>query len=90
MTDPTNSTNAKKLASPESDSIPEDVAVEIRKLAHELSNALEVIVQTSYLLGTTEIKDPAREWLRMLDNGVQKAMDINLALRTYIKAHSPS
>jgi hypothetical protein len=85
MTDPT---NAKNLASPESESIPEDVAVEIRKLAHELSNALEVIVQTSYLLGTTEIKEPARDWLRMLDNGVQKAMDINLALRTYVKAHT--
>jgi hypothetical protein len=90
MTDPTNLANAKKLASPESNSIPEDVAVEIRKLAHELSNALEVIVQTSYLLGTTEIKEPARDWLRMLDNGVQKAMDINLALRTYVKAHTPN
>jgi hypothetical protein len=86
----TEQTNAKELALPASDSIPEDVAVEIRKLAHELSNALEVIVQTSYLVGTTEMKEPAREWLHMLDSGVQKAMDINLALRTYVKAHSQS
>jgi len=69
--------------------IPEDIALEIRKLAHDLSNALEIIVQTSYLLGTIEIKDPGSEWLRMLDNGVQKALDINLALRTYIKSHAP-
>ena len=87
MTEPT---NTRELTLPASESIPEDIAVEIRKLAHELSNALEVIVQTSYLVGTTEMKEPARGWLRMLDSGVQKAMDINLALRTYVKAHSQS
>ena len=69
--------------------IPENVALEIRKLAHDLSNALEVIVQTSYLLGTVELKEPVSDWLRMLDNGVRKALDINLALRTFIKTHSP-
>jgi hypothetical protein len=69
--------------------IPENVAIEVRKLAHELSNALEVIVQTTYLLGTVELKEPGSEWLRMLDNGVRRALDINLSLRTYIKDHSP-
>jgi hypothetical protein len=75
--------------SPAAAEIPEDLAIEIRKLAHDLSNALEVIVQTSYLLGTLELKEPGSDWLRMLDNGVRKALDINLALRTYIKAHTP-
>ena len=69
--------------------IPEDLALEIRKLAHDLSNSLEIIVQTSYLLSTADLKSPASDWLQMLDNGVTKAMDINMALRTYIKAHSP-
>jgi hypothetical protein len=69
--------------------IPEDLAIEIRKLAHDLSNALEIIVQTSYLLSTVELKEPGSDWLRMLDNGVHKALDINLALRTYIKTHTP-
>ena len=69
--------------------IPEELALEIRKLAHDLSNALEIIVQTSYLLGTVEMKEPGSEWLRMLDSGVRKALDINLSLRSYIKAHSP-
>lgn len=69
--------------------IPEDLAVEIRKLAHELSNALEVIVQTSYLLGTLGLKEPGSDWLRMMDNGVRKAMDTNLSLRNYVKAHTP-
>ena len=72
------------------DKIPEDLAVEIRKLAHDLSNALEIIVQTSYLLSTADLKPPASDWLRMLDGGVQKALDLNLSLRNYIKTHSPS
>jgi hypothetical protein len=84
MTEPKQTT-----AQPVAAEIPEDLALEIRKLAHDLSNALEIIVQTSYLLGTVELKDPGAEWLRMLDNGVRKALDINLALRSYIKAHSP-
>ena len=73
-----------------SETIPADLAIEIRKMAHELSNALEVIVQTSYLLGTVGLKDPGSEWLRMLDNGVTKAMDINLALRNYVRENSQS
>jgi len=69
--------------------IPEEIALEIRKLAHDLSNALEIIVQTSYLLGTVQLKEPGKDWLQMLDNGVHKALEINLALRTYIKSNSP-
>ena len=70
--------------------IPEDLSVEMRKIAHDLSNALEIIVQTSYLLSTTEMKEPASDWLRMLDDGVHKAMSLNLALRSYIKEHTSS
>ena len=68
--------------------IPEDLSVEMRKIAHDLSNALEIIIQTSYLLSTTEMKEPASDWLRMLDDGVQKAMSLNLELRNYIKEHT--
>lgn len=74
--------------SPTKEMIPPDLAIEIRKLAHELSNALEIIVQTSYLLGTVELKEPGSDWLRMMDNGVNKAMAINLSLRSYIKTHT--
>jgi hypothetical protein len=69
--------------------IPEELALEIRRMAHDLSNALEIIVQTSYLLSMAELKEPATDWLRMLDSGVSKALELNLQLRTYIKAHTP-
>jgi hypothetical protein len=84
MTEPTQ-------AAPQSgpSEIPEEIALEIRKLAHDLSNSLEIVAQTNYLLGTVELKEPGSEWLRMMDNGVRKALDISLALRNYIKEHSP-
>ncbi len=69
--------------------VPEDLAREIRRIAHDLSNALEIIVQTSYLLSLAELKEPAAEWLKMLDGGVNKSLELNLELREYIKAHTP-
>ena len=74
---------------PSPEVIPEELAIEIRRMAHDLSNALEIIVQTSYLLSTAELKEPASDWLGMLDSGVNKALDINQSLRSYIKAHAP-
>ena len=81
--------NPQESANPASNEvIPEDLAIEIRRLAHDLSNALEIIVQTSYLLSTADLKEPASAWLGMLDSGVTKCLDINQNLRKYIKAHT--
>ena len=72
------------------ETLPAGLAAEIRKLSHDLSNALEIVVQTSYLLSTVELKEPATEWLRMLEDGVSRALDLNNALRTTVRQHSPS
>jgi hypothetical protein len=53
-----------------------------------LSNALEVILQTSYLLGTVELDENARQWRQMLDQGVQQATSLNRELREYVRANS--
>ena len=82
------SANSPKNGSAGLEVIPEDLSLEIRRLAHDLSNALEIIVQTSYLLSTAELKEPASAWLGMLDSGVTKCLDINLELRKFIKAHT--
>jgi len=88
-TPPTPSAATPDVQPTTSSQIPEEYALEIRRLAHDLANALEIITQTSYLLGTAELKPPASDWLRMMEHGVARALDINLALRNYIKAHSP-
>ena len=83
--------SAGRARSPASDAaaIPEQQALEIRKLVHDLSNALEIVVQTSYLLGMAELQEPASEWLKMLDGGVTKALELNGRLRTYVRENSP-
>ena len=87
MTTPPSQSSPDASTAP-AERIPEELALEIRRLAHDLSNALEIIVQTSYLLSTAGLKEPASAWLGMLDSGVNKCLDINQDLRKYIKAHT--
>jgi hypothetical protein len=68
--------------------IPEEQAKEIRRLSHDLSNALEIVLQTSFLLGMVPLDDDAKKWRSMLDGGVQQAADINRKLREYIRTNS--
>ena len=66
-------------------SIAPEQAKEIRRLAHDLSNALEVVIQTSYLLGTATLDEKARQWHSMLDNGAKQAAEINHKLREQLR-----
>jgi hypothetical protein len=60
-------------------------AQELRKLAHDLSNALEIVMQTSFLLGTGELDADARQWHTMLEGGVKQASEINQKLRERLR-----
>ena len=68
--------------------IPAEQAKEIRRLSHDLSNALEIIVQSNYLLSATAQDESAKQWIQLLDNGVLQAAGINRTLREYIVANS--
>jgi len=67
------------------DKIPAPVAAEVRRLAHDLSNALEIIIQASYLLQMTNPEAQAKRWATMVDQGAQQAAAINRKLREYIR-----
>lgn len=68
--------------------IPAEVSDEIRRLMHDLSNALEIVLQAGYLLATTETEPPVKEWIGLLDGGAQQALAIHRELRDYIRQHS--
>jgi hypothetical protein len=72
--------------------IPAPQAEQIRRLSHDLSNALEVILQTNYLLGMTGTEtanaSENQKWREMLDQGVMQATQINRQLREYVRTHS--
>jgi signal transduction histidine kinase len=68
--------------------IPLEQAEKIRTYSHDLSNALEIIIQTSYLLGMANLDENGRQWCQMLDQGVQQAAKVNRELRDYIHKNS--
>ncbi len=70
------------------DRIPEEVSAEIRRLMHNLSNALEIVLQAGYLLTTADTEEPVKEWIGLLDGGAQQALTIHRQLRDYIRNHS--
>ena len=63
-------------------------AAEIRRLVHNLSNALEIIVQTQYLLKMGKPDETTLQWLGMMDNGVRQAAEISTELRRYVTDHA--
>jgi len=68
--------------------IPVEISGEVRRLLHDLSNALEIVVQAGYLLTTTDTEPPVKEWIGLLDGGAQQAMTVHRELREFIRLHS--
>ena len=66
----------------------QDDAKEIRRITHDMNNALEIIVQASYLVNTTDLSDPAREWMKLLDQGIQQATGLNREMRDFVRMRS--
>ncbi len=78
ITDPATVSGAKP------GSIPGAHAAEIRRLVHDLSNALEIVVQTHYLLKLGKPDETTLQWLTMMDSGVRQATQISVDLRRYV------
>ncbi|MBW4045170.1 MAG: hypothetical protein HIU87_09250 [Acidobacteria bacterium] len=76
------------MSEPSMSKIPEAQAQELRRLSHDLSNALEIIVQTNYLLGMGNLDENAEQWRNMLSSGVDQVAKLNRELREYVLANS--
>jgi len=68
--------------------IPTETGAEVRRLAHDLSNALEIILQASYLLQIANLDDNAKKWATMVDQGAQQAVKTNHELREFVRNNS--
>jgi signal transduction histidine kinase len=68
--------------------IPADVVKELRGLAHDLSNALEAVVQATYLARQASSTDNARRWLDIIDKSSQEAAHINRKLREILRSQT--
>jgi hypothetical protein len=70
------------------DKIPIEVAKELRMLAHDLSNALETIVQATYLISQAGAPEKSRHWIELIDQASQDAVKINHKLRQVLRGQS--
>jgi hypothetical protein len=71
-----------------SEKIPPELAKELRTLAHDLSNALETIVQATYLISQPGAPEDSRRWVEMIDQATQDAVKINYKLRQILRSQS--
>jgi RNase P subunit RPR2 len=75
------------MSTPE-EKIPPDLARELRSLAHDLSNALETIVQATYLIAQAGPPENSRRWVELLDQAAKDAVRINQKIRQTMREHS--
>jgi hypothetical protein len=71
-----------------SEKIPAEVAKELRTLAHDLSNALETIVQATYLISQAGPPENSRRWVELIDQASKDAVSINQKLRQLLRSQS--
>jgi hypothetical protein len=65
-----------------------DVVTKLRSLAHDLSNAIETVMQASYLLAQAPLDDTNKRWVSLIDNATQEAARINREIREILRAQS--
>ena len=68
--------------------IPLDISKELRTLAHDLSNSIEMIMQAAYLLNQGKLDDTSKKWAEMIDNGARDAAKINRDIREVLRSRS--
>lgn len=65
--------------------LPPEVNRHLRKLAHDLSNSLETLLQAAYLLGQAKLEPNAKKWVQMIDAASQEATRINREIREILR-----
>jgi len=83
-----NKEEKKATLSVVSKKIPAELSQQLRKLAHDLSNSMETVMQASYLLGQSSLDENNKKWLALIDQAARDAARINRELRELLRAHS--
>lgn len=65
-----------------------EVTAQLRKLAHDLSNSIETVIQASYLLNQTKLDGQSKKWARMIESAADEAAHINRGIRELLRSQS--
>ena len=68
--------------------LPEETVSTLRTLAHQLSNAIENVMQASYLLGQSKLDDQNSRWLALINSAAEEAARINREIREILRSRS--
>jgi signal transduction histidine kinase len=66
--------------------IPAEINAKLRTLAHDLSNAIETILQASYLLAQMKLDENSKKWSDLIDQAGREAARINREIRETLRA----
>jgi nitrogen-specific signal transduction histidine kinase len=72
----------------EENKIPLELVKQLRVLAHDLSNALEAIVQATYLLSQANPPENTRRWVHLIEQSSQEAVRLNQKLREILRSQT--
>ena len=74
----------------DSNKMSNDTITQLRILAHDLSNAIETVMQAAYLMAQSELDDNNQKWLQMIDTAAQEAAGINRTIREILRSQGPT
>jgi nitrogen-specific signal transduction histidine kinase len=77
-----------EIAMESSPKVPAEVVANLRRLAHELSNSLETILQAAYLLNQSNLDENSGKWARLIDTAAQDATRVNRQIREILRSQS--
>ena len=68
--------------------LPEDTVSTLRTLAHQLSNAIENVMQAAYLLGQSKLDGQDSRWVALINSAAEEAARINREIREILRSRS--
>jgi hypothetical protein len=68
--------------------ITDETIANLRTLAHELSNAIENVMQGAYLLGQLKLDEQGAKWLALINSASEDAARINREIREILRSQS--
>jgi signal transduction histidine kinase len=63
-----------------------DQRAHLRKLAHDLSNSLETILQASYLLSRSPLEGNTLKWAQLIETSSAEAARLNREIRELLRS----
>lgn len=66
----------------------DDTVATLRSLSHDLSNAIENVMQASYLLRQSKLDEQNEKWVTLINSATEEAARINREIREILRTRS--